>query len=236
MRILLYALILLTPLAQAEPVKDIAKILVSGEGQVAIAPDMAVISLTVNREADTARAALYANNEAMEDILKAMKKEGIKEKDLQTSGFSIQPRYVYPKLQAAGERPPPRIAGYTVRNRLSVRLRDISMVGKILDMSVTLGVNEGDNIQFSNAEPGVILEQARDAAVKDAMARAKTLAAAAGVGLGEILEISERSRSPGPAPMAMAEMAVARVSDAVPVATGENTYRVNVDMTFAIRQ
>lgn len=236
MRLLLCTLMFLAPVAHAAAAQDVAKIRVSGEGQVAAVPDMAIISLTVTREADTARAALDANNQAMKDVLSAMQKEGIKKKDLQTSGFSIQPRYVYPQLKTTGERQPPKIAGYTVRNSLSVRLRDITMVGKILDMSVTLGVNEGGSIQFTNSKPGDFLEQAREAAVKDAVARAKTIAAAAGVGLGNILEIAERSNTPGPVPMARAEMAMMRASDSVPVANGENAYRVNIDMTFRIEQ
>jgi uncharacterized protein YggE len=99
------------------------RILVSGQGSVSVAPDMAVLSLSVTREATTARAALDANSTAMNDVLEAMKSEGIEERDLQTSGFSIQPRYTRPVPNKSGEREPPRIAGYTVRNSLTVRIR-----------------------------------------------------------------------------------------------------------------
>ena len=53
---------------------------------------------------------------------------------------------------------------------------------------------------------------------------------------GQILEISEQSFSPRPMPMARAEMAMGRSSDSVPVAVGENTYKVTVKATFAIEQ
>jgi len=63
------------------------------------------------------------------------------------------------------------------------------------------------------------------------------LAAAAGVALGDVMEISEQSYHPGPMPVARAEMMMARAAnDAVPVATGENSYRVTVQMSFAIDQ
>jgi uncharacterized protein YggE len=226
------------PLAAcAGPVQHDAKINVTGEGRVSAAPDMALLSLTVTRDAETARAALDANNQAMSDVLKAMRDAGIANKDLQTSGFSIQPKYVYPQLKSTGERQPPKIVGYTVRNSLDVRVTDISRVGQILDISVTMGVNEGGNIQLSNARPEALLEKAREAAVKDAIAKATTLAKSAGVRLGQILEIAERPQPSGPVPMARAEMAMMRTADApVPVAGGENTYRVNVDMTFIIEQ
>ena len=223
--------------AWAEPGQPPARILVTGEGKVDAAPDMAILSLTVAREAQTAREALDANSMAMKDVLGAMKKQGIEDRDLQTSGFSIQPRYVYPTAKTSGERRPPEIVGYTVRNSLNVRIRDISAVGKILDLSVTLGVNEGGNIQFTNADTTAIITQAREAAVRNALTRAETLARAAGVNTGRILEISEQSYNPGPMPMARAEASMMRsASDSVPVATGENTYRVNVNVTFEIDQ
>lgn len=212
------------------------RILVTGEGSVEIAPDMAILSLTVTREADSAEAALEANSSAMGEVLAAMHAEGVEDRDLQTAGFSIQPKYFYPRPQPGGEREPPRIVGYTVRNSLSVRVRDITNVGVILDKSISLGVNEGGDIAFTNDDPSEALTQARTKAMKDAMAKAKTLAGAAGVKTGKILEISEQSFFPRPMPMAKAEMSMARMADAVPVAAGENTYRVSVNVSYAIVQ
>lgn len=212
------------------------KILVSGQGSVDIAPDIAILSLTVTREADTARGALDANSAAMSEVLTAMKAEGIDARDLQTSGFSIHPRYSRPPPKPTGEREQPMIIGYTVRNSLSVRVRDITNVGAVLDKSVTLGVNEGGNIRFSNADPSAAIEQARIKAVKQAIAKANTLAAAAGVKTGKLLEISEQSFNPRPVSMASAGMSMARTAEAVPVAAGENTYKVMVNVSFAIDQ
>lgn len=213
------------------------RILVNGQGSAEIAPDMAVLQLTVTREADTAREALDANSAAMAQVIKALRDEGIAERDLQTNNFSIQPKYVYPPQKPQGENQTPRIVGYTVRNGLAVRVRDLSKLGAVMDQAVTLGVNEGGNILFSNDDPSAAIEQARSAAVKDAMARAKTLAAAAGVKLGRVLEISEQSYMPAPAPMMRAEMMMAApAADAVPVAAGESSYQVTVSLTYAIEQ
>ena len=212
------------------------RILVTGQGSVDVAPDMAMLVLTVTREAETARKALDANSAAMKDVLAAMKAEGIKARDLQTSGFSIQPRYVYPQQRSSTAHEPPRIVGYTVRNSLNVRVRDIASLGQILDKSVTLGVNEGGNISFTNDDPSAAITQARVLAMKDALAKAKTLAEAGGVKVGKLLEISEQSFNPRPMPMARKERSMAMSADAVPVATGENTYRVSVNVSYAIDQ
>lgn len=221
--------------ASADDSSPPPRILVTGQGSADIAPDMAVLTLAVTRQAETARAALDANSAAMKEVHEAMRNAGIENRDMQTSGFSIQPNYVYPAPQGSGEREPPRIVGYTVRNSLTVRIRDIDLVGAILDQSVSLGVNEGGNITFTNADPTAAITQARTRAVQDAIARADTLAEAAGVKRGRLLEISEQSFNPRPAPMM--EMAMGRAADsAVPVAVGENTYQVSVNVTYAVEQ
>ncbi len=177
---------------------------VSGTGTAKVAPDMAIVSVGVLRETKTARAVLDDNNKAMARVLSAMKKQGIAEKDLQTSGFSIQPRYFYPKRKANGEQPAPEITGYVVSNNLDIRVRDLGITGEILDLVVTLGVNSGGNIRFLNDDTTSILEKARIAAVKNAIAKANTLADAAGIALGDILEISENASRPRPVPVAQA--------------------------------
>lgn len=211
------------------------RILVTGQGSANIAPDMAVLNLTVMREAATARKALDANSAAMAEVMAAMTAGGIAEKDLQTANFAIQPRYNQPPRKSDGERLAPRIVAYTVRNSLTVRVRDINKVGEILDKSVTLGVNEGGNIHFTNDDPSAALTEARRNAVADALAKANTLADAAGVKVGDIVEISEQSYRPRSMPKARAEMAM-DMGGSVPVAAGENSYSVTVSITLGIEQ
>lgn len=205
------------------------RIQVSGEGEAALKPDLAVLTLSVMREADSAREAMSAANQAMEAVIAAMKEAGIAARDLQTAGLQINPRYEA-KKHADGSQTS-EITAYQVANTLSVRVRDIAAVGAVLDQAVTLGVNQGGGILFGNEDPASALTQARTAAVKDAIAKAGTLAAAAGVELGQIIEISEQAYNPRPMPyMARAEMA----SGAAPVEAGENSYRVQVNVTFGI--
>lgn len=213
------------------------RILVSGEGSVDIAPDMAVLTLSVMREALTARAALTANSAAMAKVLDAMAALGIEKRDLQTSQFSIQPRYTRPPRQGVGAGEAPKLVGYTVRNGLSVRVRDINRVGEVLDTSVTLGVNEGGSILFTNDDASQAITQARIKAMEDALSKGRTLAEAAGVKIGKVLEISEQNYRPRP--VAMARMGVAMAMDresSVPIAAGENTYKVTVNVSLAIAQ
>ena len=101
------SLMLATPLAAlpaaAQDSQPTPRIVVTGEGSATIAPDMAVLTLTVLREGKTAREALDANSVAMQDVLDAMKAEGVEERDLQTANFSIEPQYYYPPRKSSGE-------------------------------------------------------------------------------------------------------------------------------------
>lgn len=210
------------------------QLLVSGEGEIWLAPDMAVLQLTVSREATTAREALDANSAAMQQVLDAMRKSGVADRDLRTSQFNIQPRYHYPSREQDGGQAQPTIVGYQVINSLEVRVRDIDRVGGILDQAVSLGVNQDGQIQFTNADPREAVTAARVAAVQDALGKARTLAEAAGLKLGEVLEISEQSGSPAPMPATLKREMVMSAADAVPVATGENAYRVVVSLRIAL--
>ena len=218
-----------------EAAQNPAVISVSATGSATVVPDMARLDLTVQRQAKTARAALDANNDAMAAVLAEMRQQGIEDRDLQTANFSIQPQYHYPKSSSGGHKAP-KLTGYIVNNSLTVWIRDLSKLGSILDKSVSLGVNSGGGISFTTDKPAPVIEQARKNAVASAIAKAKTLTEAAGVKLGHILEISETNRQP-PRPRAMARMETAMAADAaVPIAAGENSYSVTVNIRWALDQ
>ncbi|MGO7018760.1 SIMPL domain-containing protein [Rhizobium leguminosarum] len=208
---------------------------VTGDGESSVAPDMAIVNLAVVKQAKTAREALDENNKAMNDVLAALKSGGIAERDLQTSGFSIQPQYNYPQ-PVDGQQQQPQLIGYQTINSVTVRLRDLAKLGAVIDQSVSLGINQGGEIQFTNDKPDAAIEEARKAAVADAVKRAKTLSEAAGVKLGRILEINENVPRAMPQPVYRATMMKEASDAAVPVQGGENNYNVSVTVTFAIEQ
>ena len=107
----------------------------SAKARPAVAPDMALLSLSVMREAMTAREALDANNKAMAEVIAAMKASGIADRDLQTAGVQISPRYDYVNKPDGTQEA--KLAAYQVTNTLSVRVRDLAKTGEILDKSVS---------------------------------------------------------------------------------------------------
>jgi len=209
-------------LAQTVPPPAIS---VTGEATVSVAPDQAQIDGGVTSDAKTAREASEANNAAMGKVLLALKGAGIEEKDTQTSRLSLQPQYA---PNRTGTSP---ITGYRASNRVTIRLRDVTKVANVIDVLVGAGANDIGGINFTVSQPSKHLDEAREKAVADARRKAEVFARAAGVTLGEPLSISEEG---APAPMFRGKLAAPMAAGA-PVAQGEETLSVSVNVSWAIK-
>jgi uncharacterized protein YggE len=227
----LLAASMLAPLAAhaAEPTPR--RIVVVGEGEATVKPDLALLSLAVMREAPSASDALTLDSKAMSDVIAALKASGIADRDLQTSGVQINPHYEYINQPDGSQTA--KLIGYQVTNTITVRLRDLSKTGEIIDKSVSLGVNQGGSITFTNDDPKATLTEARKKAIADAIDRAKTLTEAAGVKLGQVVEISDLSYAQPPLPIT-AKAYDQAAAPTTPVEAGENAYKVQVNVTFEL--
>jgi uncharacterized protein YggE len=211
-------------------------LMVSGQGEVRATPDEAQLSAGVTTQAKTAAAALAANSTAMSEVFKTLRKRGVPEKSIATSNFAITPQYpAYRQDMSEEERQ--KIIGYQVSNQVTVILEDTSKVGATLDALVASGANQASGVSFTIHDPKPLLMQAREDAVKDAMAKAQTLAKAAGVTLGPIISISEGG---GYSPQPMFEKAMLAAPRAMaapppPLAAGEQSVTVNVAITWEIQ-
>lgn len=205
---------------------------VTGEGQVNVVPDTAVIQTGVITEGKTAAEALAANTKSMSAMFAGLADLKIAKKDMQTSNFSVYPVYDNAPVNDS-ERTVPTIQGYRVSNQLSVVIRDLDSLGGVLDKLVTLGSNQIGGISFSVDKPEQHLDKARADAVVDALRKAKIYAGAAGVALGEIVTINENGGGM-PQPMYMKSMMRSEAAD-VPMAAGEQTISSSVTLTIAIQ-
>lgn len=221
-----------TPAFAAPHQPSVPVISVSGMGEVQSAPDTAFISAGVTTTGATAGEALAANTKAMGALIETLKAQGVETKDIQTARFSVNPQYVYPDRNAAGDTPPPRIVGYQVENGVDVKVRKLADLGAILDKIVGAGANTVNNISFSVTDPAALLTEARKAAFADAKQKAETYAVAAGGELGPIISVSEtQAPPPVPRPM-MAKAAFAAEAAPVPVEAGQLSYSSNVDVRW----
>lgn len=223
---MLAALGLFAPTAQAEEIQR--TITITGQGQVSVKPDIAVVESGVVTQAKTAAEALAANTQAMQAVFEALKEAGIEDRDMRTSQFSVNAMHTRPERGETA-----RISGYQVSNLLSITLRDLERVGEVLDKLVTTGSNELRGIRFQVEKPGPLMDGAREDAVKDALRKAKIYVAAAGVALGPVLTINEHGGGGRPQPMFARAMAMEDSS--VPIAAGEQTLSTSVTLVIALQ-
>jgi uncharacterized protein len=206
---------------------------IDGMGEVRAAPDMAIINSGVTTQGATAREALDANTAAMAELVATLKESGIAARDIQTSGFSVNPDYVYSdERDANGYTRPPKINGYQVMNTVTVAVRDLETLGAILDKAVTVGANTINGVTFSVADPSDLYDDARRAAFANAREKGELYAAAADSSLGELVSISESQSFNQPPPMPMYAMRAEADAAAVPVEAGELSFSINVTVQW----
>ena len=141
---------------------------VAGTGTVSAAPDMAEITSGVVTQAPTAAQALAANSQAMERLLQALGALGIATRDIQTTNISVSPL-----RRQSRDGQPPEITGYEVTNQVRVKVRDLSILGRVLDQQVGQGANLVHGIQFGRQEPEPLRDEARRRAMADARRKAE---------------------------------------------------------------
>jgi uncharacterized protein len=206
---------------------------ISGTGEVAAAPDMAFVNSGVTSQGATAAEALAANTAAMNELIATLKAAGIEARDIQTSGFSVSPNYVYSDARDAnGYQLPPKVSGYQVYNTVNVRVRDLATLGAVLDKAVTVGANTINGVSFSVADPAPLFDQARKLAFANAKQKAELYAEVAGEKLGDIESISESQSYNQPQPQMMRAVADSAASAPVPIESGELSFSIDVQVAW----
>jgi uncharacterized protein YggE len=203
----------------------VPSVTVTGSGKVFAKPDMAQVQLGVVTQAPQAGKALKENNEAMARLLSALDARGIPKQDVQTTNFSVMPQH---HRSPQGDQP--EIVGYQVSNEVHVKVRKLDLLGPLLDQVVEQGANHIQGISFSVAEPGPLLDQARQKAMEDARRKARLYANASGETLGRVLLIQEETPHM-PRPLTLG---LARAAAAVPIAEGEQGFGASITVTYAL--
>ena len=207
--------------------EDKGRITITGTASIDADPDLATVFAGVESVAPTAREALTANSQRMDAVFQAIRGLGIEERDVGTSNFDISQNW---RHGPNGSQPD----GYRVANQVTLRLRDVSRVGDVLDALTSAGINNAGNIRFEVENADELLDGARREAVQKARSRAELYAAAAGVRLGKVVAINEGSFTPMPQPQFAAMEA--RAAGAPPIAPGQQTLSVSVTVTWALEE
>jgi uncharacterized protein len=200
---------------------------VTASGEATVAPDMAVVTFTVTEMGADLGATRNEVNARSSAVLAAVRSLGLAEKDIDAPDIAIQPQYDYRRGQ--------RLLGYRVARGMTVRVRDLTLLGEVLDGVSRAGANQVHGAQMVASDPTAAEQAALVAAVTVARAKAEALAQAAGVTLGAVARIEEEGGWDGP-PQPMFRMAAAAESADIPteVVAGDLTVRRQIRAWFSL--
>jgi uncharacterized protein YggE len=204
----------------------------SGQGKVMAKPDIGLVDLSIVTEAPTSKAAQDENSRKSKAMTDFLKKQGIAEKDIKTTGYNIYPQYDYTSGKSV-------LRGYQVNQTTQVKVRDLTKADDILTGVVSAGVNQVNQLQLTVDDPEKLRNEAREKAIKDAKSKAQELQSQLGVRLGHIVNFMEDTNGNGGVVYLKSSDAYGR-GGAVPqsapeISTGENEIIVNVTITYQIR-
>ena len=213
---------------------------VSGTGTVSVEPDVAILQVGVEVFAGKVSIARSEASKAMDSVVTVLKKEGVEEKDIQTTKFNIYPRYDYEEVTVNGKRIGTQVlTGYTVNNTVKAKIYEIDKVGDIIDKSADAG---GDyvrinGVDFTVDDPSPYQTEIRKMAVENAVEKAQDYALLTDVELGPVIELNEMNsgslHSPYEADYGMRMMAAAAPTTSI--SAGQLEISLTVDTLFAIK-
>ena len=201
---------------------------VDGRGTAVAAPDRASISIGVTTHAKDAAAAQSENTTCAQSIIAGIKLLGIDAKDIQTSNYSFRPTYSY------SENREQEINGYTVDNTILVTIKDIDLIGKVIDTALNHGANQINSLDFQIANTNDLRKTALLAAIRDAREKADIIASGLGHRIVGIQHVSENTGSFQSRKYNSMMLAEASMDAAVPIESGAVSLDANVHIEFIL--
>jgi uncharacterized protein YggE len=215
--------------AQAATATPQRAITVTGEGEAAAVPDLAVVTLAVETEAKTAAEAASRNAAVADRVRQALQALAAARLRVSTSGYSLSPIYTQP--EGAVE---PEVRGYRAYNEVRVEVRELDAVGRVIDAAVAAGGNRVAGVSFSLERREAALREALAAAGREARAQAEAVAAALGVRLGAVAS-AQAGHGGVPPPMPLRSLAAMEMAATpTPIEPGEVTVRATLTVSFLI--
>ncbi|MBR73881.1 MAG: hypothetical protein CL872_02950 [Dehalococcoidaceae bacterium] len=205
---------------------------VTGFGEVSLEPNIATFSINVVTQRDNASLAREDSARKLNQLFASLKSFGIEQKDIMTTNYSLYPEYVYEKNKIR------RIEAFNVSNNLNVKVRQLERLGSVIDGVIKL--DSGDirinNISFNVDNSTIYEDQARESAIKDAIAKASKIAKNANVQLGLPMLIVDVEPFSNVNPIGVQRAMMAEM-DSTPttIATGQIIIEANVQVTFEIK-
>lgn len=207
----------LTPLAaSADGLPDQPYIAVSGHSELQVAPDMAYVSLTLEKTGLDAKAAREDVEARAAKVIALARKLGIADKDIDAPSVRVYPEYTWVTSSISGSKGQRKLTGQHVTRAITLTLRDLGHYGELVDGLFDAGVTDLGDVVMDRSDRTALEQKARGLAVADARDRAAGLAQSAGVNLGAVYSITEQGGGYVPRPMNMVREAAMSAAPATP--------------------
>jgi uncharacterized protein YggE len=219
--------ILFVTMSNAQEHKQVPMINVSGEGKVKIAPDQALISISIETKGTKAVDVKQENDKKMDAILKFIKKSNIAAEDFQTQRISLNPNYDYEKKKYS----------YIATQSVEILLKDLSKYDTLMEGLVNEGINRIDNVEFKSSKLVQLQSDARKLAIKDAKAKAEDFVSVLGQKVGKAIVISDNSQIYVPQPRMYAMKSSNAMDESISketLAIEEMEITANVSVSFVL--
>ena len=208
------------------------QISVSASASRTISPTYALLSLGISTSAADVGQAKVENDRVMSAVVSRLQALGVTKNNIKTSYFNVNPQYDYSANNGGAN----KVKGYTVTNRVTVRINDLNNVSKIIDGTVNAGATSVDSLQFNADITPDLTDQLITEAVKNGRHQADVVAAAAGERVGQLksANVSTSSYGNDVSPRLYKVNAVA-LSSSTPTEKGDITITQNVDLVFTVQ-
>lgn len=213
--------------------RDPSTLTVTGRAEIRVAPDEATVVLGIIRQEALAEQSQTRVNRAAQQILKAVEHLGVEPEQLQTSELRLVPVYSRRKANAGEE---PRIIAYRASYNVLVRVKDLSLVGPVVDAALRVGANRLNGVRFGLGNDLPARERALRQAVKEASRKAEVIAETLGVQLIELIEVKEMDGIVAPRAHAARSSMAAQAEMATPIAPGQLTVTASVQVRYRVQK
>lgn len=226
----LIAIVLLGTLVEAQEIKPIPQISVTGEGKVSVVPDQVFISVTVETKGAVSNEVKKQNDASIEKVIQFIAKFKLPKEDVQTKQVVLNPQYNY-------EQKKPQ---YFASQTIDIELKNIKQYDALMEGLVNAGINKINRVEFKTSKLEQYQSEARKLAMRTAKLKAEDYVFVLGQKIGKAFTISDNSQGYYPQPMYEARMTkTAMMSDenSIPketLAIGEITITANVSVTFIL--
>ena len=158
---------------------------VNGRGQVNLPPDIAYVTIGVHASGPNVSQVVANNAAQVAEVMQALADMGIAPEDMQTSNFNVYASDTYDPATGLSTG-----TNYSVDNQVNVTSRDLARLGELLDRAVNAGANSIYGVTFDVENKDAALADARNMALEDAKTVGQDLASAAGLTLGDIINLN----------------------------------------------